>query len=288
MTISAKALGLKLKNGMSNVSLLDERRRTNILFCHIISNCGHECGKYHPALDVCPPCDFNSTNRCFGDCKKHITVKCFGKKRNLEDFQCSVKCHKQLDCSHLCSQLCHKGSCPDRSMCQEKVIVRCECKHVNDELNCHEAQTVLKDNSKYKSSKKSFKQFILPCTSECSKSRSSPIAVKEGAIDDKSDVLKKKKTPNVTKLKKHKKIKSKGINRADAVRAASQAIKEHNGSQFMSLERYIFRVVMIFLSVIIFMLLVDEFITKPAYEMENYRYEADDEGYYYDDEDYYY
>jgi hypothetical protein len=293
MIISAKVLGLKLKNEMSRVSLLDTKnKRTNILFCHIVSDCGHKCGKYHPALDVCPPCDHSSTNPCFGNCKKYITVKCFGIKRKLEDFQCSEKCHKQLDCSHLCSRLCHKGSCNSTSKCIEKVIVRCDCRCINHELKCHEAQNLLKENSKYKSRKKTFKQFIVPCTPECSESRTNSSSLNIGGgetsssqtqVNKNHNILKKKKNPTVSKLDKNKKLKSKAIKRADAVRAASQAIKVQQGSQFVSLERYVSVILLIYLSVITFMLLVDEFITKPAYEMKFYEEEEK-----YDDYDDYY
>lgn len=102
------------------------------------AGCPHPCPRPCHSGD-CPACVQSVRQRCH--CKISLLyLQCTEftsaddeTKRNL--CSCKNQCPKQLSCGHRCRLLCHSGDC--EQLCQHRVKLRCPCKRLKKEVQCH-------------------------------------------------------------------------------------------------------------------------------------------------------
>ncbi|CAF4308985.1 unnamed protein product, partial [Adineta steineri] len=163
--------------------------------------CQHSCPlACHP--NNCPPCKQRLRMRChcnteviYSNCQTFTTATETEKEKIKS---CCKPCTKKLTCGHSCAYSCHSGPCLPINNCVQAVQVRCVCKRINQELPCHEINTI--------------KNYRLPCDELCAELKknrmatasSSPVIqtpveeIKPPAVEIDSPLAKRKnrKTPN--------------------------------------------------------------------------------------------
>ncbi|XP_046852833.1 NF-X1-type zinc finger protein NFXL1-like [Xenia sp. Carnegie-2017] len=138
------------------------------LECHTVTDapdekqCGLECEKCErPCMKPRPPgCTHSCRRRCHpgdcGMCKQMVKRLCHcssitihlkccdlttsddAKMESL--LSCKGNCPKKLACGHLCPLQCHSGPCLNVKECSRKVSVRCPCKRLKRDVQCHQVQ----------------------------------------------------------------------------------------------------------------------------------------------------
>uniref|UniRef100_A0A8C6SFY5 Nuclear transcription factor, X-box binding-like 1 n=1 Tax=Neogobius melanostomus TaxID=47308 RepID=A0A8C6SFY5_9GOBI len=100
--------------------------------------CPHPCSSPCHA-GPCPPCAQRLRQRCH--CKiSSLYVSCIelasaDDKTKTRLGSCNNQCPKELSCGHRCRLLCHPGPC--ESKCVHKVKLRCPCRRIKKEVQCH-------------------------------------------------------------------------------------------------------------------------------------------------------
>ncbi|CAF1463018.1 unnamed protein product [Adineta steineri] len=163
--------------------------------------CQHSCPlACHP--NNCPPCKQRLRMRChcnteviYSNCQTFTTATETEKEKIKS---CGKPCTKKLTCGHSCAYSCHSGPCLPINNCVQAVQVRCVCKRINQELPCHEINTI--------------KNYRLPCDELCAELKknrmttasNTPVVqipveeIKPPAVEIDSPLVKRKnrKTPN--------------------------------------------------------------------------------------------
>ncbi|CAF1251761.1 unnamed protein product [Adineta steineri] len=163
--------------------------------------CQHSCPlACHP--NNCPPCKQRLRMRChcnteviYNNCQTFTTATETEKEKIKS---CGKPCTKKLTCGHACAYSCHSGPCLPINNCVQAVQVRCVCKRINQELPCHETNTI--------------KNYRLPCDELCAELKKNRMAsasnspviqtpveeIKPPAVEIDSPLVKRKnrKTPN--------------------------------------------------------------------------------------------
>jgi len=137
--------------------------------------CSHRC-PLPCHLSDCPPCKVLVKKPCHCGAMVHafecVYFNNLKAKEQLKVRSCGGPCHRKLpNCPHLCSEVCHPGTCPSVDQCMKKVNVRCACNTLKQEWIC---QDVLK---KYRNSgrdpkevpKSQFGVGLLACGEDCKK-----------------------------------------------------------------------------------------------------------------------
>ncbi|KAH6827295.1 NF-X1-type zinc finger protein NFXL2 [Perilla frutescens var. hirtella] len=136
-------------------------------------HCPHPCPmRCHPG--ECPPCKALIRRSCHCGSMVHVFeckyYNCMSEKEQMIARSCKGPCHRKLpNCTHLCPETCHPGSCPFPDKCSKKVTVRCGCQTLKKEWLCQDVQAA------YCSSgcdpkdipKNQFGVGLLPCDSDC-------------------------------------------------------------------------------------------------------------------------
>ncbi len=111
----------KVSRGVLPHSCGEQCRRKTSRFCQ------HPCQSLcHPG--PCPPCSAVIRSRCFCGAEERV-VRCSTARADASALSCGSRCSRLLNCgSHICSRICHPGSCHD---CLEMTNITCFCgRHV--------------------------------------------------------------------------------------------------------------------------------------------------------------
>ncbi|XP_028409287.1 NF-X1-type zinc finger protein NFXL1-like [Dendronephthya gigantea] len=140
------------------------------LQCHTVSQAPDE-GRSGTECEQCdrpcskprqPGCVHECLRRCHpggcGDCRKMVKQQCHCSSMAIyvkcsvlitsDDsakkllLSCKGGCPKMLKCGHQCSLQCHPGKCLDANECSKRITVRCPCKRLKKDYQCHEAQSI--------------------------------------------------------------------------------------------------------------------------------------------------
>mmetsp|Transcript_32563 Transcript_32563/g.52758 ORF Transcript_32563/g.52758 Transcript_32563/m.52758 type:complete len:944 (-) Transcript_32563:401-3232(-) len=137
--------------------------------------CKHPCTlPCHPG--DCPPCTKPIKLKCHC-ATSMVSVPCYLTHETdpvkIEPLRsCNNFCHRKLpSCSHLCSQVCHSGPCPEKELCKKKVTVRCSCRRLKKDWVCADAQAEQKrrkaDGRFGPNTKDDDLLLLLPCDDVC-------------------------------------------------------------------------------------------------------------------------
>ncbi|XP_002987702.2 NF-X1-type zinc finger protein NFXL2 [Selaginella moellendorffii] len=126
--------------------------------------CPHPC-EIGCHTGKCPACKVSLKKSCHcGTLVRTLECSAFGclsEDERIELLSCKGPCHRKLEnCSHLCSEICHPGSCP--SLCSKKVTVRCACQRIRKAYQCFEVQAAREKQS-----------ALVPCDQDCLKAKAS-------------------------------------------------------------------------------------------------------------------
>eukprot|EP01018_Ginkgo_biloba_P000730 Gb_02007 [translate_table: standard] len=141
-----------------------------------IPACPHPCPKMcHPG--DCKPCKVLIKRACHCGAMVHVLECNYFNTLSEEQQQkvrtCGGPCHRKLpNCTHLCPEICHPGSCPSAKTCRKKVTVRCSCQRLKKEWFCRDVQAAyLNANYSFKEGTRGvFGLGLLPCNQECTRS----------------------------------------------------------------------------------------------------------------------
>ncbi len=137
--------------------------------------CEHECslGVCHPGK--CPPCTKLIKMKCHcGSNFVHVECNKWNNNTIEEDREqlksCKVPCSTVISCGHNCSKLCHSGAHLSASKCEEKVVLKCECKNLRKSLPCNQInrndETLIKRRSTVDAD-----IYFLKCNEKCAEKK---------------------------------------------------------------------------------------------------------------------
>ncbi|XP_051138149.1 NF-X1-type zinc finger protein NFXL2 [Andrographis paniculata] len=135
--------------------------------------CPHPCPmRCHPG--ECPPCKALIKRSCHCGSMVHVFeckyFKCLSETEQMAVRSCKGPCHRKLpNCTHLCPEICHPGSCPSPEECSKKVTVRCACLTLKKEWLCEAVQAAYRSMGTDPKDipKNRYGAELLPCDSEC-------------------------------------------------------------------------------------------------------------------------
>ncbi|CAO2161157.1 unnamed protein product [Urochloa humidicola] len=202
--------------------------------------CSHRC-PLPCHLSDCPPCKVLVKKPCHCGAMVHAFECVFFNnlkaKEQLKVRSCGGPCHRKLpNCPHLCSEVCHPGTCLAVDQCMKKVNVRCACNTLKQEWIC---QDVLKE---YRSSgrdpkevpKTQFGVGLLACGEDCKKK----VKVQDSELHLRKNQDNKSPAVEVANMPKRRKRRDRG--------------QEVEVSKFQEVKTYVLRLLLIiFLSIII-------------------------------------
>ncbi|KAL6533124.1 NF-X1-type zinc finger protein nfxl2 [Orobanche minor] len=144
--------------------------------------CTHPCPlPCHPGQ--CPPCKTLIKRSCHCGSMIHVfECKYFNSLSEEERMavrSCKGPCHRKLpNCTHLCPEMCHPGSCPFPDKCSKKVTVRCGCQTLKKEWLCHDVQAAYCDSGCDPKDvpKNQYGIGLLPCGNDCKSKMKAPDA----------------------------------------------------------------------------------------------------------------
>ncbi|OEL35980.1 NF-X1-type zinc finger protein NFXL2 [Dichanthelium oligosanthes] len=89
----------------------------------------------------------------------------------VQDIDSNVCFRKLPNCPHLCSEVCHPGTCPSVDRCMKKVNVRCACNTLKQEWICQDVRKEYRNSGRDTKEvpKSQFGVGLLACGEDCKK-----------------------------------------------------------------------------------------------------------------------
>nr|CAB3476177.1 unnamed protein product [Digitaria exilis] len=202
--------------------------------------CSHRCPlRCH--LSDCPPCKVLVKKPCHCGAMVHafecVYFNNLKAKEQLKVRSCGGPCHRKLpNCPHLCSEVCHPGTCPSVDQCMKKVNVRCACNTLKQEWICQDVLKEYRNSGRdpKEVSKSQFGAGLLACDDNCKKKLKAP----DSELHLRKTQENKSPIVEVANIPKRRKRRDRGQ-------------EEVKVSKFQEVKTYVLRVLlMIFLSII--------------------------------------
>nr|CAB3472083.1 unnamed protein product [Digitaria exilis] len=202
--------------------------------------CLHRCPlRCH--LSDCLPCKVLVKKPCHCGAMVHafecVYFNNLKAKEQLKVRSCGGPCHRKLpNCPHLCSEVCHPGTCPSVDQCMKKVNVRCACNTLKQEWICQDVLKEYRNSGRdpKEVSKSQFGAGLLACDDNCKKKLKAP----DSELHLRKTQENKSPIVEVANVPKRRKRRDRGQ-------------EEVKASKFQEVKTYVLRVLLIiFLSII--------------------------------------